>query len=171
MKIDEQYSQLRTIEVKQMKLTASTDGFQLVKSVDVKVTLQHTDDNTSPLASIVIEDYEMGSSVSDPAMLYNMSEHNNVPLTLTTDPKDLRGYLAPAVISSDPSLKFELETTYDVYDRKKNRIRENEVATNTFKPAETLNPGEEYTFNIIVTPTYLYRLGEQDLDSPSFTIN
>lgn len=175
MKIDEQYSQLRTIKVKQMKLTASTDGSQLVKSVDVKVTLQHTDDNTSPIASIVIDNYEMGSSVSDPAMLYDESEHkvnnNPVPLTLTTDPKDLRGYLAPAVISSDPSLKFELETTYDVYDRKGNRIRENEVATNTFKPAETLNPGEEYTFNIIVTPTYLYRLGEQDLDSPSFTIN
>lgn len=181
LKIAEQYSKLRTIKVKTMKLEASTDGSlaHLIKKVKATITLRKTDDNTSPLAatgSIDIEATEYGEP--DPAMLYDESEHKdvndkNVPLTLTTSDQNLRGYLAPAAIGASGIEKFVLETTYDVYDRKGNLIRAGETATNTFAPmtlTSALRPGEEFTFKITVTPTYLYMLSEPDLDSPTFTI-
>lgn len=177
LKINEQYSKLRTIKVKTMQLKASTDGSlaHLIKKVKATITLQSTNGTTSPLAtanSIVITTAVPGEP--DPAMLYDESEHNDEPLTLTTTEQALRGYLAPAAIGNDGIEKFVLVTTYDVYDRKGNLIRAGETATNTFAP-KTLNPalrpGEEFTFNIAVTPTYLYMLSEPDLDSPTFTIS
>ena len=160
-----------------MKLEASTDGTlaHLIKKVKATITLRKTDDNTSPLAtagSIDIEATEYGEP--DPAMLYDESEHNDVPLKLTTTEQDLRGYLAPAAIGANGIEKFVLVTTYDVYDRKGNLIRAGETATNTFAPmtlTSALRPGEEFTFKITVTPTYLYMLSEPDLDSPTFTIS
>ena len=182
LKIDDTYSKLRTIKVKTMKLEASTDGSlaHLIKKVKATIKLQSTPDNTSPLAaagSIDIEATEYGEP--DPAMLYDESEHKdvdnkNVPLTLTTSDQNLRGYLAPAAIGASGIEKFVLETTYDVYDRNGNLIRAGETATNTFAPmtlTSALRPGEEFTFNITVTPTYLYMLSEPDLDSPTFTIS
>lgn len=178
LKIDEQYSKLRTIKVKTMQLKASTDGSlaHLIKKVKATITLQSTNGTTSPLAtanSIVITTAETGEPV--PAMLYDYNTaENNKPLELTTTDQALRGYLAPAAIGNDGIEKFVLVTTYDVYDRKGNLIRAGETATNTFAP-KTLNPalrpGEEFTFNIAVTPTYLYMLSEPDLDSPTFTIS
>ena len=181
LKIAEQYSKLRTIKVKTMQLEASTDGTlaHLIKKVKATITLRKTDDSTSPLAtanSIVITTAETGEPA--PAMLYDESEHKdvdnkNVPLTLTTSDQNLRGYLAPAAIGANGIEKFVLVTTYDVYDRKGNLIRAGETATNTFAPmtlTSALRPGEEFTFKITVTPTYLYMLSEPDLDSPTFTI-
>lgn len=178
LKIDQKYSQLRTIKVKTMQLKASTDGSlaHLIKKVKATITLRKTTDNTSPLAtagSIDIEATENGEP--DPAMLYDYNTaENNKPLELTTTDQALRGYLAPAAIGASGIEKFVLVTTYDVYDRKGNLIRAGETATNTFAPmtlTSALRPGEEFTFNITVTPTYLYMLSEPDLDSPTFTIS
>ncbi len=191
LKIDEQYGKLRTIKVKKMELTASTDGItqtdQIVNTVNATITLRPTN-GTSPLdnvsGSIVVAASETGSSPA-PAVLYDESEHKdannkNVPLTLTTTAQDIRAYLAPIAITPATIQRFVLKTTYDVYDRKGNLIRagetgEGETAENTFSlPASTLNdlkPGEEYTFKIEVIPTYLYMLSEPDLNSPTFTIS
>ena len=186
LKIDEQYGKLRTIKVKKMELTASTDGItqtdQIVNTVNATITLRPTN-GTSPLdnvsGSIVVAASQTGSS-PDPAMLYDESEHKdvnnkNVPLTLTTTAQDLRAYLAPIAITPATIQRFVLKTTYDVYDRKGNLIRAGETAENTFSlPASTLNDlksGEEYTFKIEVIPTYLYMLSEPDLNSPNFIIN
>lgn len=149
----------------------------MIKKVKATITLRPTTDNTSPLAatgSIDIEATEYGEP--DPAMLYDYKEegNNDEPLTLTTTEQNLRGYLAPAAIGASGIEKFVLVTTYDVYDRKGNLIRENQEAMNTFAPmtlTSALLPGEEFTFNITVTPTYLYMLSEPDLDSPTFTIS
>ncbi len=184
LKIDEKYSQLRSIKVKTMQLKASTDGTQsnLVKKVNATVTLQAKDDTTSPPTphSIVITTAPVGDTGEpEPAMLYDESEHkdannNNEPLTLTTTEQALRGYLAPAAIGNNGIEKFVLVTTYDVYDRNENLIRAGVTATNTFAPTNlnpALRPGEEFTFNITVTPTYLYMLSDPDLDLPTFTIS
>ena len=184
--INDTYGKLRTIKVKKMELTASTDGItqtdQIVNTVNATITLRPTN-GTSPLdnvsGSIVVAASQTGSS-PDPAMLYDESEHKNVnnknvPLTLTTTAQDIRAYFAPIAITPATIQRFVLKTTYDVYDRKGNLIRAGETAENTFSlPASTLNglkPGEEYTFKIEVIPTYLYMLSEPDLNSPTFTIS
>jgi len=72
--------------------------------------------------------------------------------------------------------KIKLISTYDVYDKKGNLIRENCTATNTIDIAnlfsgqtETLR-GRRYTINLTINPTYLYMLSEPDLNDPTVVV-
>ena len=72
--------------------------------------------------------------------------------------------------------KLELTSTYDVYDRKGNLVRENSKATNTipldiFSGQSEFYRGSRYTITLTVNPTYLYVLSEDELDSPTLVVN
>jgi hypothetical protein len=72
---------------------------------------------------------------------------------------------------------FKLRTTYDVFDRQGNKIREGCQAENTFDLRSKFDSymstvrGQRYSYTITVSPTYLYMLSEPDLDNPTLTIN
>ena len=61
-------------------------------------------------------------------------------------------------------------TTYDVYDRKGNLIRENSEATNKLPNLAAVR-GQKVQVNLTVNPTYLYVLSDPDLDNPTITID
>ena len=77
--------------------------------------------------------------------------------------------------------QFNLKTIYDVYDKKGNCTRKGCTAVNKIDlldlfainedPATSILPGNIYTINLLVAPTYLYVLSEQDLDDPSVTLD
>jgi len=165
MKVNEAYSRVRTIKVKQMKLL-SNDGATTVKTVNAKVTLAATTDGTAPLQSVVIETNEMGQP-DTPAMLF---DNEDEPCVLTTEFKNFRGFMAPA-----SNQTFMLQTIYDIYDRYGNLVRENCVAENKINSSTVRgfsNPqtGDSFTIDLSVKPSYLYQLSEPDLDDPTFTL-
>ena len=68
-----------------------------------------------------------------------------------------------------------LHTTYNVYDKEGNLIREGCVADNFIDPNtipgfDEIGAGDKFTVNLLVEPDYLYVLSDPDLDNPRITI-
>ncbi len=163
MSIVEEYSKLRTIKVKRVELLPVEEN--AVKTVNAVVTLVAGQGN--PLAtanggSIDISTASLGMPTK-PARL--LDDDREEPVTLTTTPVRFRGCFAPGMVQ-----KFKLRTRYDVYDRKGYLVRADQVSENTITPNNTMSAGQQFTYDIVVSPTYLYSLSEQDLDSPTFKV-
>ena len=164
MSIDAEYSKLRTIKVKRVELLPA-DAENAVKKVKAVVTLVSGQGN--PLAaanggSISVTTTATGTP-DNPARL--LDDDKEEPMELTTTAKPIRGCFAPGMVQ-----KFKLRTLYDVYDRNGKLVRPNQVSENTLSPTIAMSPGQQFTYEIMVSPTYLYSLSEQDLDSPTFKV-
>jgi hypothetical protein len=151
LKIDAEYAQLRTIKLKTM--TLSTDN----GSVNATITLTHNDTGASPISSVTYD----ASGSSDAIVIFNNDE--GIALDKTT-PLDINACFAPTL-----SANLTLVSTYDVYDRKGNLIRENSEATNKLPDLAAVR-GQRVQVNMLVNPTYLYILSDPDLDNPTITI-
>lgn len=151
LKIDADYASLRTIKLKTMTLSTNKG------SVDATVMLTHNDTGASPISSVTYD----ASGSSSTADIYNSNE--GTALDKTT-PLSVNAYFAPGLSSN-----LTLVSTYDVYDRKGNLIRQNSTATNKLPDLSAVR-GQRVLLNMTVNPTYLYVLSEPDLDSPTITI-
>ena len=150
MKISPTYDAVRTIKVKKMTLKLAD-----ISSMRITVTLA---DNhgisdisyfTTGIAanSCIIEDEEK---------------------TLTTSPTVIcAGYIVPDNVLMS---KLVLETEFDVYDKKGNKIAERTATNKLTTPLVELQRGEERTLMITVDPSYLYVLSDPDLNNPTITI-
>ena len=151
--IDNTYSQLRTIKVKQAELLASKGN-----SCDVVVTLRANNAGTNPITTI---DYTLRDGSTD------VSIYSNVAGTaLMTD--------TPLTFDANflPVLKnyLKLKVTYDVYDSKGNYIHTRTAENQLGSALPSLLRGEQTTLTLTVKPTYLYILSDPDLDNPTVTI-
>ena len=151
MLIDEEYAQLRTIKLKTM--TLGTDK----GSINATISLAHNTTGDSPISSVTYTP----SGSSDAVEIFNSNE--GTPLDKTT-PLAINAYFAPT-LSSD----LTLVSTYDVYDRKDNLIRQNCTATNKLPDLEAIR-GQRVQLNMTVNSTYLYVLSDSDLDNPTIKI-
>lgn len=158
MSIDEEYEKLRTVKLKSMTLKAD-QGNQTVATVDATINVVANPYGTDPVGEISFTTATTGTSV--PAAIYEGDERE-----LTIEPQEFLACFAP-----NTNTEFLLETTYNVYDKKGNPIREGCTAKNKIKVIERLQPGQVNTMNIVVKPTYLYVLSEPDIDSPSLVFN
>ena len=86
-------------------------------------------------------------------------------LDISVASETIKGYTC--CFSLVNSQKLTLVSTYDVYDRKGNLIRQDCTSTNTLPSLENLEAkrGDLLTLNLNVNPTYLYQLSDQDLDN------
>ena len=174
MRVVDQYAKLRTIVLKKLELKAYTQG---VKTVKVEVKLQANNAGTDPIveepvftlnaasdptASAATTIYPLEKSQTGITLPFGLKEGSATEYNYT----DFLACLAPSSCT-----EFDLISTYDVYDRKGNLIRANQTATNHFSDFNQLVRGELQSFEITVSPTYLYMLSEPDLDNPTFTIN
>ena len=151
LKIDAEYAQLRTIKLKTM--TLSTDN----GSVNATITLTHNDTGASPISGVVFAP----SVSSEDFLVFN----SDTGTALDKDtPVDINACFAPTL-----SDKLTMVTTYDVYDRKGNLIRENSEATNKLPNLAAVR-GQKVQVNLTVNPTYLYVLSDPDLDNPTIKI-
>ena len=151
MKIDEEYANLRTIKVKQMEL--STDK----GSVKATISLTHNDTGASPVTGVTYT--PSGSSYT--AEIFSSEE--GTALDKKT-PLVINSCFAPTL-----SNNLTLVTTYDVYDSKRNLIRQNCTATNKLPNLEAVR-ALRVQVNMTVNPTYLYVLSEPDLDNPTIKL-
>lgn len=172
MKIGDNYSKLRTIQVKNIKLIPDNGDNDVVETINAVVKIVA---NTSGINPIVRQNDATGVNISGEV---TFSEN-----TKGKDPKPAVLYDGPgkaltttsqqfmACFCATTSSQFILETKYDVYDTKNNLIREGETARNKIRLLHTLASGQVHTVNITVEPTYLYMLSEPDLDNPTFEVN
>lgn len=166
MRVQGDYNDLRTIKLKELRMQTSGEGdVPTKKKTSITVTLNKTTDGADPVGSVVFTP-DPDSGNSDGAVV-----DWNDGITLTADYQEFQGHLMPFGVT-----KIKLISTYDVYDKKGNLIRENCTATNTIDIAnlfsgqtETLR-GRRYTINMTINPTYLYMLSEPDLNDPTVVV-
>lgn len=152
LKIDAEYASLRTIKLKTMTLRTEC------KSVNATISLTHNTTGASPISGVVFAP----SVSSEDFLVFN----SDAGTALDKDtPVDINACFAPTL-----SNNLTMVTTYDVYDRKGNLIRENSTATNKLPNLAAVR-GQKVQVNLTVNPTYLYVLSEPDLDNPTIKIN
>lgn len=171
MKLAPTYSELRGIKVKTIKLKPENGSNDVIETVNATVTIVANSSNKNPIVpSYTGEMVNTSGSVE----FENSKVSSNPTATeiykgegkdLTTTAQEFLACFCPSTAS-----KFILETTYDVYDRKGNLIREGETASNTISLQYNLTSGQMHTVNITVQPTFLYMLSDPDLDNPTFKI-
>ena len=151
MKIDAEYATLRTIKLKTMTLRTDCE------SVIATISLTHNTTGASPISGV-----GFAPSVSSEDFLVFNSDAGTA---LDKDtPVDINTCFAPTLNN------LTMVTTYDVYDRKGNLIRENSTATNKLPNLAAVR-GQKVQVNLTVNPTYLYVLSDPDLDNPTITID
>ena len=149
--VDTDYSKLRTIKLKSLKLTTS--------SAPMTAAITLTPNTTGAYPATV--EYTTSVGTSTPATFFESTEGEQIPTTTT----NFVCCFAPSASST-----LSLVTIYDVYDSKGNLIRKDCEATNKLPNLEAQR-GWQVTLNLKVSPTYLYQLSEPDLDNPTITIN
>ena len=162
MSLGTKYAKLRKIKVTAVKLTPVPEpgSTNVVKTVNATVTIVANTDGSNPISGHVEFEQQSGTDPV-PAELYIQDN-----MYLTTTPTKFLACMAPST-----NTNYLLETTYNVYDKKGNLIRENQKAPNKITIG-SLNSGQIHTVKLKVEPTYLYQMSEEDLDDPGekFTV-
>lgn len=169
MKVDGTYNQLRTIYLKELRLQTASDTGPTKKKMDVTVELQANTDGTNPIVGQVLfgATTPATTEVSDGVVFQSTTGHQ-----LGTSASMFLGHFIPQGVT-----KLVLTSTYDVYDKKGNLIREDCKATNTISLKDLIDRfdevkrGHKYLISLTVQPTYLYMLSEPDLDNPTLVID
>ena len=165
--VNDDYSKLRTIKLKEVKLKTQSDV-----TYPLKVTLK-----AGQNCDISYDDTPV-SLTSNFATLFTSTTLDGDELSPSTDEakaKVVEGYFAPF---TNVANNLVLECKYNVYVKDKNGdlilTRENCVATNKL-PAnrfvvdrDRLN--QRTTIILKVNPTYLYVLSDPDLDNPTVEV-
>lgn len=165
MNINSEYNALRTIKLTKLTLKSNS----VTKTYKVTATMTPNETNTSPLAVTYAATTEDGKEIE----LYNGKGkgENGQDIEKELEVDKYIQFLACTVPLST-NTQFEMETTYNIYDRKGNLIRKNCTAKNVLNlPTGGLARGQKYTFNLTVNPTYLYVLSDPDLDNPTVVVN
>lgn len=188
MKIGTGYHGLRDINVTKVEL----QGLSCPTTGNLTIRLTANATGTDPLPSGSIDDPASAiyfntkdKATGDVwATLYEADPNDPTDLGLRLDETTPTDYLG--CFASPLCTKFNLRTTYDVYDQaatpahpEGNLVRKGCTAVNTidlkklFSPYESLviRSGERYTLNLTVEPTYLYVLSDPDLDNPTIILS
>ena len=173
--IDEEYAKLRTIKLKKLEIATPTTTYDKVK---LTVTVTGNNTGTSPIASVAVETVEgSGTPAITTAVLFESSEGHDISSPFPTS-ESLPGacFAVFASSSADRITKLKLKSTYDVYDRKGNKIVENRESVNALDVnalfgSTTPDRGIRQPVKLKVNPTYLYILSDPDLDNPTITIS
>ena len=165
MNISSEYKALRTIKLTKLTLKSKS----VTKTYKVTATMTPNETNTSPLGVTYDDTTQDGKEIE----LYNGKGkgENSQDIEQELEVDDYLQFLA-CTLPLSTNTQFEMETTYNVYDRKGNLIRKDCTAKNVLNlPTGGLTRGQKYTFNLTVNPTYLYVLSDPDLDNPTITVN
>ena len=165
MKVHAEYNALRTIKLKDLTVQSSGDYSLTKEKTTVTVTLDANDNGDDPITNI---SFTPTGETKEEANVF----HSSTGLALGTSYWNNESFFMPYGVT-----KLVMKSTYDVYDKQGNLVRENCEATNTFdlkklfgERFEKVDRGDRYTINLTIRPTYLYMLSEPDLDSPTMTV-
>ena len=167
--IDPAYHKLRCIRVTKLELIAE----EISAKVDLTVKFVANDQGKDPVAPGAVT-YTSYTAVGEPETTSTIlfpyegsPEEFEVP---ETTPESFLGCFVPNLVSD-----FVLRTTYNVYDKKGNLIRkdnviENKINTTLIPKLKEIGAGEIVSVNMHVAPDYLYQLSGTDLDNPTISL-
>ena len=167
--VDATYNALRTIKITKLELLAFTGDSEtrLKSKYNVTITFKRNDTGASPIESVVFTP----DGTSAPMDYQTLYSGNEVELKAEAE-TSFMGCFVPG-----SQTNFKLRTTYNVYDKQGNRIREGCEAVNAinvrniFNITDTeLQRGNMYSLTITVDPTYVYVLSDPDQDNPFIII-
>ena len=160
-RVDDQYSQLRKVRIKdvEIKIAKSTlSGSHTYGFPNNMLNLDGNKTYTGNPASIDL--YDGPTATAQP-------EGKNRYIELTTTFKEF-GYFYFLPINPIPSMY--LQVTYDVCDLNENVVRADQTASN-YSIFSSINhnggraaAGTNYLVKILVSPSYLYQLSDDDLE-------
>ena len=157
--VNEGYSELRSIHLRKFEFKCTA-----YSTADCKVTVQANSTGNNPITDITYSNL-----VSGPISAEIFDGDALIP-TSPADPLDVLGCFAPTL--ADVSDNLSIVTTFDVYDKEGNLVREGATAENHLPISIShLTRGQVYTLTITVNPTYLYQLSDPDLDNPTIKIS
>lgn len=162
------YSELRRIKIKKLELLSAYE----LTSVTVPLTANTTD--ASPIGDITYTTRALADGHSS-GVLYDFTADADNPTgkEIAVDGTVFQGFFAPDE-SKLIAKGLSLVCTYDVYNIKGTRVRENCVSANSLTgltALTTLTRGKRTTVSLTVEPTYLYQLSEDELDNPGIKID
>ena len=163
MNVSREYNNLRTIKVKKLAMQIADDMGMMKARMNVKVTLKANTTGSNPIQSV---EYSSTGGVEDDS--YGIVFNSNDGLELSTEESKFLCHFIPIGAKT-----IYLISTYDVYDRKGNLVRQNSTATNkldiskVFASETETKRGRRYTIKLTIKPTYLYVMSEPDLDNPT----
>lgn len=162
IKIGSKYNELRDIRLKKMELQSA----KTVSKAVVTLTANTTGANPITDVSYTTANESQSNTVYD----YGTDASTTTGLPLTVAGTSFVSYCAPMTGMGSSNLK--LICTYDVYNKKGTRVRENCVAENSLAGLSglTIARGKKSVINLTVEPTYLYQLSEDELDNPGIKI-
>ena len=151
--IGEEYSKLRSIRLNEVTLNCTYPTVNAIVNIRKGQGLG-TPDFTSG----------SGNSVQTAVMFSDVKKLETVADVITTD----MAYCAP-ILSDGTTLT--ITSKYDVYDKSNNMLASRESSNKVQIAASALKPGQKNTLTLTVKPTYLYILSDDDLDTPTITVN
>lgn len=174
--VDKDYNDLRTIKIRKLEMKTYSDENKTPIRSKYNATVTLTAGVATPEVVLTPNN---NSSLTDYVTLFDENADDPTetpgtpigPVELSTNYSDFLGCFVPG-----QTLRFSLRTTYDVYDKRGNLIRELCVAENYIDLKTKFNltsteRGHIYFLPVKVEPTYLYVLSEPDVDDPTITIN
>ena len=165
-RIDETYNRIRKVHIKdvQIKLAQGTlSGTHVYNffEYDQGLKLDNNRERTGDTASVNL--FDGPTAKIQPTQDQNGNDY----IELTTSLQEF-GYYYFLPLNPTPSMF--LEVTYDILDLKGNVVRENQTARNNNLFA-AINyaqgkaaAGTNYNVKVLVSPTYLYQLSDDDLE-------
>lgn len=177
--VGKEYDALRTIRLRKLEMQAFADKDRspMKSKYDATITL------TAGVATPTVElEPNKGSGDATYVTLFDervlddgdgMEEEDEKIILKHGELTRFLGCFVPG-----ETLYFSLRTTYDVYDKKDNLIRQGCVAENYIDlynsdkiHVDHVERGHIYSLTLMVEPTYLYVLSDPDVDNPTITIN
>ena len=167
--IDPAYHKLRCIRVTKLELIAKE--ISAMVDLTVKFVANATGDDPVGPGAVTYTSYTaVGEPGTTSTILFPYEgslEEFEVP---ETTPESFLGCFVPNLVSD-----FVLRTTYNVYDKKGNLIRkdnviENKINTTLIPKLKEIGAGEIVSVNMHIAPDYLYQLSGTDLDNPTISL-
>lgn len=162
--IDPTYHELREIKFTKVEMVVD----DIAPTVDLDIQLTANGEGNDPITSVTYTETADHDEVSISLFPWegSLTEYQ----LKETETNFFLGCFVPSKVNA-----FTIKTTYNVYDKEGNLIRENCVAENTINSTivpslASIEAGEVYTITCTVKPTYLYVLSDPDLDNPTFII-
>ena len=161
-KVDTVYSKLRTIKLKAMEISVHNGVYSGTHSYNF------LNNRTALAQGATIGGDSIGINLFSGANALATPDSTNT-VTLTTEPQPF-GFFYFLPLNPVQNMGMKLKVTYDICDPKGNVIRKDQTTTNAklFNGINNNNKqaerGHDYRINVTVSPSYLYRLSDDDLE-------
>lgn len=159
-RIDSRYSQLREVRIKDIEIKVNNNTLPGTHTYYFYSRNLNLASGTASGSAKSINLYDGPNATAQP-------QEGDDFIALTTSDREFGHYY---FLPIDPTPSMYLEVTYDIYDLQGNPVRQNQTATNNqlFQAISNnggkATAGNNYRIKILVSPTYLYQLSDDDLE-------